>query len=77
MAQLDVPAINAAIDAARALADPAQRARAWAAVDRRITAQAPGVPLVWGRFVSVRSADTLGVINQSLATWDLAHSALR
>jgi hypothetical protein len=32
---------------------------------------------LWGRSVSVGSADVIGWSTQSTATWDLSHSALR
>ena len=52
--QPNVPAINAAMEAAKALSDPAERARAWARIDRRIVAEAPAVPQVWPRSVNLR-----------------------
>src|SRR6202012_729292 len=49
VSQLDDSKINAAIDAAKTLTDPAARAKAWGNVDREITAAAPAIPLVWDR----------------------------
>ena len=77
LSQLDVPAINTAIDAARGLSDPTARARAWAAIDRRVTALAPGVPLTWPRFANIRSRDVIGQASEALSTWDLSFMALR
>ena len=77
VSQLDDSKINAAIDAAKTLTDPARRAAAWAAVDREITAAAPAVPLVWDRVSMVHSADVSAVANESLGVWDLAFTSIR
>jgi peptide/nickel transport system substrate-binding protein len=77
LAQLNIPAINQAMDAARTLTDPTERARAWGAIDRRITATAAGVPLNWPRYANVRSPDVIATPNESLATWDISFTALR
>jgi peptide/nickel transport system substrate-binding protein len=45
--QLDVPAINEAMGKAELLTDVAERAKAWAQIDRDITAQAPAIPWLW------------------------------
>jgi peptide/nickel transport system substrate-binding protein len=76
VSQLDVPDINQEMDATRTLTDPAARAQAWGAIDRRITALAPAVPLTWPRFANIRSRDVIAVPNESLATWDLSFTAL-
>ena len=56
LSQLNVPAINAALEAAKQLTDPAARARAWGAIDRQLVALAPAVPLIWPRWAtSVRA----------------------
>jgi peptide/nickel transport system substrate-binding protein len=77
LAQLDVPAINAAMDAAKALTDPGARAQAWAQVDRRVVGQAAAVPLSWPRSANIRSRDVIAEPSKSLATWDLSFIALR
>ena len=45
--ELDDPAINKAIDAAKLVVDPAKRAQAWADVNKMITEQAPAIPYMW------------------------------
>ncbi len=75
-AELNVPEINAAIEAAKGLTDPAARAQAWGELDRRITALAPSVALFWPRFALARSADVAGVVS-SAGYWDLTFTALR
>jgi peptide/nickel transport system substrate-binding protein len=77
VSQLDEPRINAAIDQAKTLTDPARRAKAWGAVDREITAAAPAVPLVWDRVSMAHSADVAAVANESLGVWDLAFTSVR
>ena len=45
--ELDVPALNKAIDDAKLVTDPAERAQAWADVNHDIVAQAPAIPYMW------------------------------
>ena len=77
VSQLDVPAINDAIENASTLTDPAERADAWAAVDRAIVAEAPAVPLVWDKVSMAHSADVNAVPNENLGVWDFAFTSLR
>ena len=75
--QLNVPAINSAMDKASILTDTAARAKAWAAIDKQIVAQAPGAPYVWDRQPNAESKDVAGVINEFNSVWDLSHTALK
>jgi peptide/nickel transport system substrate-binding protein len=75
--RLDAPAIDAAMARAATVADPGARARAWAGVDRAVTALAPAVPLTWDKTSLLRSADVDGVVNAGLGTWDLRATSLR
>jgi peptide/nickel transport system substrate-binding protein len=77
VSQLNDPAVNKAMDAAKELSDPAARAKAWGAVDRQITADAPAVPLVWDRVSMASSSDVAAVANENLGVWDLAFTGLR
>jgi peptide/nickel transport system substrate-binding protein len=77
MSQLSVPAIDAAIARAKTLSDAEQQASAWAEVDRLVTAQAPAVPVVWGRQTLVRSDDVAGVASRYHGMWDLTYTSLR
>jgi peptide/nickel transport system substrate-binding protein len=74
---LDVPPINRAMANARRIVDPAERARAWGAVDRMVTAQAAAVPLTWDRYPLVRSENVVGVVARHIAQWDPAFTAVR
>ncbi len=75
--QLDIPQINRAIMRARRVAAPAERARAWGAVDRMVTAQAAAIPISWDRSALVRSSDVAGVVAEHLAMWDPTFTWLR
>ena len=45
--ELDVPEVNKAIDDAKLVTDPAERAQAWADVNHSIVEQAPRIPYMW------------------------------
>jgi hypothetical protein len=78
VSQLDDPAINRAMRDAQALTDPQARARAWAAIDRRVTALAPAVAIGWPRAASIRSTDVAGVPSRIFpGNWDLSFTGLR
>jgi peptide/nickel transport system substrate-binding protein len=78
VSQLDDPAVNRAIRAAQTLSNPDERARAWARIDRQVTALAPAVAVGWPRFAMIRSADVAGVPSQIYSgLWDLSFTALR
>jgi peptide/nickel transport system substrate-binding protein len=77
VAQLNDPAVNRAIDAAKALVDPQARAQAWAAIDRQVVDLAPAVALFWPKVAAIRSADVNAVPNWLYGgTWDLGFTAL-
>lgn len=56
-AQLDDPAINAAMKKAELVVGAEQRAQAWGEIDRRITATAAAIPWLWDKQPNVFSAD--------------------
>jgi peptide/nickel transport system substrate-binding protein len=74
---LNEPAINRAMATARLVVDPAERARAWGAIDRMVTAQAAAVPLSWDRYPLGRSDDVVGVVARHIAQWDPTFTSLR
>lgn len=76
VAQLDVPAIDKAMDAAALLTGEA-RYKAWGAVDKLIVDQAPGVPFVWDKTTIVWSKDVLGVVNGHYLALDYAFTSLK
>jgi peptide/nickel transport system substrate-binding protein len=75
--QLDVPAINKAMDRAELLTDANQRAQAWAQIDRMVTEQAPLVPWIWDKYPLIESKDVQGVPSQVNTSWDLAWTSLK
>jgi peptide/nickel transport system substrate-binding protein len=75
MSQANDPTLNAQMNAAEKITDPAQRAAAWAKIDDAVTAQAFVVPWLWDNEVSFASKNIHGVnwaFNGN--TWDLANS---
>ncbi len=74
--QLDDPEVNKAIEEARTILDPDERAKAWGDIDQMITALAPAVPWDWENFPLVKSEDVAGVVNLYNASWDLSYTSL-
>jgi peptide/nickel transport system substrate-binding protein len=75
--QLDDPKLEKQFADASTLIDPAERASAYAEINKYITAQAPAAPYVWDKQANVRSKDVNGVINESNAVWDLSFVSLK
>jgi peptide/nickel transport system substrate-binding protein len=75
--QLNDPAINAAIDRATAITDPAQRDAAWGQVDRMVTGSAAVIPWFWDKQPNIQSKNVNGVIADWNAAWDLATTSLK
>jgi peptide/nickel transport system substrate-binding protein len=75
--QLDDPTLNRAMDAAARLPAGAARNRAWGAVDRMATGQAPGIPFLWDTVPTVEAADVRGVVNGYSTGWDLSFTSLK
>jgi peptide/nickel transport system substrate-binding protein len=74
--QLDVPEINQAIEEARLINDPEERAEAWGEIDRMVTEQAPAIPYVWDNQPSVASANVNLVTNLFNGQADLNFSSI-
>jgi peptide/nickel transport system substrate-binding protein len=74
--QLDVPEINQAMEDARLVNDPEERAQAWGEIDRMITEQAPAIPYVWDSQANVASANVNHVINAFNAVTDLSATSI-
>jgi peptide/nickel transport system substrate-binding protein len=75
--ELDVPAINKEIDAAKLVVDPAARAKAWAKVNHDIMAQAPSIPYMWDYQAVVASPNVRGVQSGYSTTWDWDFTSIR
>jgi peptide/nickel transport system substrate-binding protein len=74
--QLDDPAVNKAIEDAKVVNEPDERAQAWAEVDDMVTEQAVAIPYVWDNQPNIRSENVAGVINKFNATWDLSFTSI-
>jgi hypothetical protein len=55
----------------------AGRNRAWGAVDRMATEQAPGIPFLWDTVPTVEADDVRGVVNDYSTSWDLSFTSLK
>jgi len=75
--QLNVASINSAMDSAEVIVGADARNKAWAEIDRQITAQAPAVPWIWDDTANIRSTDVAGVINKFNSNWDLSFTSLK
>jgi peptide/nickel transport system substrate-binding protein len=74
---LDDKAANAEMDKAELVNDPAERNKAWGAVDKTITGLAPSIPWLWDKQPLLKAADTNGVVNQANAAWDLTFTSIK
>lgn len=74
--QLDVPAINRAMDRAELVNGTAARARAWGGVDRMVTARAPAVPYLWDYQLNVSSENVNAVTSSFHGLTDLSYTSL-
>ena len=74
---LDDPSANLAMEDANETTGAADRAEAWAEADSAITGLAPAIPIVWYRYPLLRSDDVKGIVDESLAEWDLSFTSLR
>ncbi len=75
--ELDVTAINEALERAELISEPRQRAQAFAQINRMITEQAPAVPWLWERQASIRSENVRSAVDRANATWDLSFTSVR
>jgi peptide/nickel transport system substrate-binding protein len=75
--QLDDPKINKAMDRAETIVDPAERARAWADIDKQVTATAAPIPWMWDKPPLVKSTNVDAVINKANGAWDVSFTSLK
>jgi peptide/nickel transport system substrate-binding protein len=77
-AEVNDPKLNAEIDKAKQITDPAASAKAWAALDKEVTSQAYFLTWLWDNNVSLRSTNVNGVASKfNSGAWDLAFSSLK
>jgi peptide/nickel transport system substrate-binding protein len=75
--QLNDKALNEEMDKAKLLIDPAERAKAWAEIDKKITGLAPAINWVWDKSENIESSNVNGVVDQNNALWALAYTSLK
>jgi peptide/nickel transport system substrate-binding protein len=77
-AQVDDPKLNAKIDKAKQITDPAKAAQAWADLDKDVTNQAYFIPWLWDNNVSLQSSNAKGVPSKfNSGAFDFAFSSLK
>jgi peptide/nickel transport system substrate-binding protein len=76
-AQLNDKSLNDMMDKAEIVNQPTKRIAAWAAVDKKITDLAPGIPWLWDKQPVLHSKDVNGVINVANASWDLTSTSIK
>jgi peptide/nickel transport system substrate-binding protein len=75
--EMDVPEVNKMIDDAKLITEPAERATAWADVNKAIMEQAPSIPYMWDYQAVVASPNVRGVQSGYSTTWDWNFTSLR
>jgi peptide/nickel transport system substrate-binding protein len=69
--------INAAMERGALINDPAQRARAWGSIDRRLVTEVAAIPYFWDKVALAVSKNVHGVVARWNAAWDLAYMSLK
>jgi len=77
VSQLNVPALNDAMEKAKLVTDVPQRGSAWADIDKSIVDEAPAVPWLWDRQASIQSSNVKGVISSFNTEWDPSWTSLK
>ena len=77
LSELNDPKLNAAMDRAERIPDPAGRAKAWGAIDKAVTGLAVQVPWIWDNDVNLRSKNVKAVTNLFNGTWDVAFTSIK
>jgi peptide/nickel transport system substrate-binding protein len=76
-ALLDDPKINDMMEKAKAIVDPAERAKAWGDIDIELMKTGAAVPWLWDRQPNISSPDVNAVINEFVGNWDMAYTGLK
>ena len=76
-AQLNNSAINQALDSAKYITDPTQRAAEYGKIDDTIMTQAPAVPWLWDYEANVASSNVVPVINEFNGLTDLNFTSIK
>jgi peptide/nickel transport system substrate-binding protein len=76
--QVNDPEINRAMDAAELVVGTQARANAWAAIDRKLVAQAVAIPFDWDKQPNIESKDVAGVGDLwNTGQWDYSFTSLK
>jgi peptide/nickel transport system substrate-binding protein len=76
--QVNNPTINAAMDKAELLIGTEARAKAWAAIDRELVADAAAIPYDWDKQPVIESKDVAGVGDLwNVGSWDYSFTSLK
>ena len=75
--ELDVREVNRAIEDAKLVTDPDERAQAWADVNRLIVEQAPAIPYMWDYQTIVVSPNVRAVQSGYSTVLDFSFTSLR
>jgi peptide/nickel transport system substrate-binding protein len=75
--ELDVPAINAAMEKAKTITEPDERAQTWADINKQVTEQAPAIPYVWDKNPLLSSKNVNAVASGFNGQWDLAYTSVK
>jgi peptide/nickel transport system substrate-binding protein len=76
--QADDPALNAKIEKAKTLTDPAEIAKAWAELDKEVTSQVYFVTWLWDNYIGLEGTNVKGVPTLfNGGAWDLTFSTLK
>jgi len=73
----DNKTINAQMDKAALIADPAKRAQAWGKIDRDLVTQAAAIPWFWDKYPVVSAPNVQPVVDKWNAMWDPSYTSLK
>jgi peptide/nickel transport system substrate-binding protein len=74
-ASFNDPKVNAAMDKAAGITDPAARQKAWGDVDKMITYAAPAIPEIWADNALMKGSQVKGVLDVWNDDWNLSFSS--
>jgi peptide/nickel transport system substrate-binding protein len=77
-AEVNDPKLNAQIEKAKQITDPADAAKAWGDLDKEITDQAYFIPWLWDNNIGLQSNNMNGVSSKfNSGAYDLAFSSFK
>ena len=76
-ALFDDPEINQAMDKAKLIVDPNERAQAWGKIDQQLMEKGAAIPWLWDKQPNINSKDVNAVLNEFTSNWDLNYTGLK